>query len=55
MANCSSLPPSPLVGPAELWASLGHWQTAVIVILALHVLPVYVVGVTVDYKECETV
>jgi len=42
--NCSLLAPPAIVGPTQVFASLGHWSTAVYVILALHLVPVWVVG-----------
>eukprot|EP00090_Calanus_glacialis_P021655 TRINITY_DN33428_c0_g1_i1.p1 TRINITY_DN33428_c0_g1~~TRINITY_DN33428_c0_g1_i1.p1 ORF type:complete len:353 (+),score=59.80 TRINITY_DN33428_c0_g1_i1:303-1361(+) len=42
--RCSSLLIPTLVGPTQVFASIGHWSTAVYVILALHLVPVWVVG-----------
>jgi len=36
----------PLVGPLQVFQSLGHWNTAVLVILSLHLLPVWGVALT---------
>jgi len=43
-ASCSDLHIPPVVGPAEVYSSLGHWNTAVYVILVLHLVPVWVVS-----------
>jgi len=43
-ANCQDLHIPPVVGPAEVYSSLGHWNTAVYVILVLHLVPVWVVS-----------
>lgn len=37
----------PLVGPLQVYQSLGHWNTAVLVILSLHLLPVWGVALTI--------
>jgi len=42
--NCLELNIPPVVGPAEVYSSLGHWNTAVYVILVLHLVPVWVVS-----------
>jgi len=33
-----------IVGPKEVYSSIGHWNTAVYVILVLHLLPVWIAG-----------
>jgi len=43
-ASCLYLHIPPVVGPAEVYSSLGHWNTAVYVILVLHLVPVWVVS-----------
>jgi len=35
-----------IVGPVQVFQSIGHWNTAVLVILALHLLPVWAVAAT---------
>jgi len=35
-----------MVGPLQVYESIGHWNTAVLVILSLHLLPVYAVATT---------
>jgi len=40
----------PLIGPVQVYASLGHWNTAVLVILGLHLLPVWAVASTLLYR-----
>ena len=35
-----------MVGPLEVYESIGHWNTAVLVILSLHLLPVWAVATT---------
>ena len=35
-----------IVGPVQVFESIGHWNTAVLVILALHLLPVWAVAAT---------
>lgn len=42
--NCSSLLIPSIVGPTQVFDSLGHWTTAVYVILTIHLIPVWVVG-----------
>merc|ERR1711937_260312 len=37
---------SVMVGPLQVFESIGHWNTAVLVILALHLLPVWAVAAT---------
>jgi len=44
MLNCSAVNIPALVGPAQVFASLGHWNTAVMVILALHLGPIWMVS-----------
>ena len=41
----------PLIGPVQVYASLGHWNTAVLVILGLHLLPVWAVASTLLYRS----
>ncbi|XP_023349753.1 uncharacterized protein LOC111718407 [Eurytemora carolleeae] len=41
VVNCSALEPTDLVGPVQMYGSMGHWMTAVYIILVLHVLPVW--------------
>lgn len=38
---CNNLIIPNVVGPFEVFASLGHWNTSVLIILALHLLPVW--------------
>jgi len=35
-----------MVGPLQVYESIGHWNTAVLVILSLHLLPVWAVATT---------
>ena len=35
-----------MVGPLQVYESIGHWNTAVLVILSLHLLPVWAVAST---------
>jgi len=35
-----------MIGPVQVFESLGHWNTAVLVILGLHILPVWAVAST---------
>jgi len=42
--SCLKLNIPAVVGPAEVYSSLGHWNTAVYVILVLHLVPVWVVS-----------
>lgn len=44
LTDCSSLHIPTIVGPQEVFSSLGHWNTAVYVVLALHVVPVWLVS-----------
>jgi len=37
---------SVMVGPLQVYESIGHWNTAVLVILSLHLLPVWAVATT---------
>merc|ERR1711936_1135850 len=39
-----------MIGPVEVYESLGHWNTAVLVILGLHILPVWAVASTLLYR-----
>jgi len=43
--QCSSLDIPTVVGPAQVFSSLGHWNTAVYVVLAIHLAPVWVVAI----------
>jgi len=47
---CENLSIPDVVGPSEVFASIGHWNTAVLVILALHLLPVFSASVIFLYK-----
>eukprot|EP00092_Neocalanus_flemingeri_P021154 GFUD01022928.1.p1 GENE.GFUD01022928.1~~GFUD01022928.1.p1 ORF type:complete len:394 (+),score=58.36 GFUD01022928.1:105-1184(+) len=42
--NCSALHLPLVVGPDEVFSSMGHWSTAVYIILGLHAVPVWLVG-----------
>jgi len=42
--NCLNLMLPAVVGPIQIFNTIGHWSTAVYVILALHLIPVWVVG-----------
>jgi len=42
--NCSAMALPEVIGPSEVFSSLGHWSTAVYIILALHVVPVWIIG-----------
>lgn len=42
--NCTLLHSISVVGPNEVFFSIGHWVTAVYFILALHVIPVWLIG-----------
>lgn len=42
--SCAKLDIPAVVGPSEVYSSLGHWNTAVYVILFLHLLPVWCAG-----------
>lgn len=44
IVNCSALDIPDIVGPGQVFASLGHWNTAVYIILVLHLIPVWVVS-----------
>lgn len=47
VTNCSAVHPTGVVGPVQFFESIGHWTTAVYVILVIHVLPVWALsGVT---------
>ena len=35
-----------MVGPLQVYESIGHWNTAVLVILSLHLLPVWALATT---------
>jgi len=43
-STCPIMSTPVVVGPTQVFASLGHWATAVYAILALHLVPVWVVG-----------
>jgi len=45
LTDCSKLDIPAIVGPAQVFASLGHWNTAVYVVLALHFVPVWLVAI----------
>ena len=40
-----------MVGPLQVYESIGHWNTAVLVILGLHLLPVWAVASTLLYRS----
>jgi len=42
--NCSIIPSLGIVGPTQVFSSIGYWSTAVYVILALHIIPVWLVS-----------
>jgi len=42
--SCAKMDIPAVVGPSEVYSSLGHWNTAVYVILFLHLLPVWCAG-----------
>jgi len=48
--NCTNLLIPSVVGPTQVFDSIGHWNTAVYVILALHLAPVWVVGTLTLYR-----
>ena len=43
---CKLEAPPGLVGPLQVYQSIGHWNTAVLVILSLHLLPVWALATT---------
>jgi len=47
---CNNLHIPDVVGPSEVYASIGHWNTSVLVILALHLLPVWGVSITLLWR-----
>jgi hypothetical protein len=47
---CNNLHIPNVVGPSEVYASIGHWNTSVLVILALHLLPVWGVSITLLWR-----
>jgi len=47
---CDNLTLPSVVGPVEVYETIGHWNTAVLVILALHLLPVWGAAFTFLYK-----
>jgi len=42
--NCSVLGLPQVTGPSQVFSSIGHWSTAVYLILGLHVIPVCILG-----------
>eukprot|EP00090_Calanus_glacialis_P020824 TRINITY_DN32142_c0_g1_i1.p1 TRINITY_DN32142_c0_g1~~TRINITY_DN32142_c0_g1_i1.p1 ORF type:complete len:351 (-),score=61.21 TRINITY_DN32142_c0_g1_i1:68-1120(-) len=42
--NCSAMDLSQVIGPSQVFSSIGYWSTTVYIILALHVVPVWVIG-----------
>jgi len=45
MVNCSSLEGRTFIGPVQVFESIHHWSTAVYIILAVHVIPIWTVSV----------
>eukprot|EP00092_Neocalanus_flemingeri_P074780 GFUD01092537.1.p1 GENE.GFUD01092537.1~~GFUD01092537.1.p1 ORF type:complete len:334 (+),score=76.03 GFUD01092537.1:119-1120(+) len=48
--TCDTLNIPAIVGPTEVYSSIGHWNTAVYIILALHLLPVWCAGTITLYR-----
>ncbi len=44
MVNCSAVDQGQFVGPAEVYASIHHWNTAVYLILAVHAIPMWIIS-----------